>query len=193
MQEVLIKGGYGRRVTLSKGAMLEVINLGGEQVCDFFAFRIEDVTEALSPGNTRIILRRIFLEVGDVLFSSNINPMFEIVEDTCGVHDIIWPSCDPVVYQQHFGSNNHRSCRVNLAHAVADLGIPYSYLPDPVNLFQNTPIMSDGSIVAQTSTAKAGDKVVLRALQDVFVVASACPSESGMNGDHITDIRLIVR
>jgi uncharacterized protein YcgI (DUF1989 family) len=76
---------------------------------------------------------------------------------------------------------------------MADKNIPYAHLPDPVNFFQNTPVASDGSIARLTSVAKPGDKVVLRALQDMLVAGSACPMIGGMNGDRSTDIRFVVR
>lgn len=193
MNSVLIKGGYGGRIEIGKGQLLEILNVEGEQICDFFAFRRDDISETLSPSHTRSELRRIVLEVGDVLVSRYRNPMFEIVEDTCGRHDITFPPCDPVRYERGFGLRNHRSCRTNLAEVIADKGIPYAYLPDPVNWFQNTPVMPDGAIERYTSSAVAGDTVTLRALQSVIAVGSACPMIGGSNGERSTDIAFIVR
>jgi uncharacterized protein len=93
---------------------------------------------------------------------------------------------------QRFGIHNHRSCRTNLAEVMADKNIPYAYLPDPVDFFQNTPVTADGMIQRFTSTAKPGDKVVMRALQPVFAVGSSCPMIGGVNGDRSTDIRFLV-
>jgi uncharacterized protein YcgI (DUF1989 family) len=193
MRQVLIKGGYGGRIDVGKGQILEILNVEGQQICDFFAFNADDPSEALSPAHIRSELRRIVLKVGDVLVSRYRNPMFEILEDTCGQHDIVIPPCDPVRYEKRFGLRNHRSCRTNLAEIIADKSIPYAYLPDPVNWFQNTPVMPDGSIERHTSSAVAGDKVVLRSLQSVIAVGSACPMIGGSNGDRSTDISFIVR
>ena len=191
--EVLIKGGHGGRIEVNEGQLLEIINVEGKQICDFFAFNAEDLDEALSPAHTRSAIRRIVLEVGDKLVSRFRAPMFEIIEDTCGRHDITFPPCDPVVYMQRFGMHDHRSCRTNLAEAIADRDIPYAYLPEPVNFYQNTPIMADGRIEDHTSLAKPGDKVVLRAEMDLIAVGSACPMEGGVNGKRLTDIRFVVR
>jgi hypothetical protein len=193
MKEVLIKGGYGGRIEVGSGSMLEIVNVDGQQICDFFAFNAHDLDEVLSPGHIRSVLGRIVLKRGDVLVSRYRRPMIEIVEDTCGQHDILFPPCDPEVYVQRFGLHRHRSCRTNLAEVMADKNIPYAHLPDPVNFFQNTPVASDGSIARLTSVAKPGDKVVLRALQDMLVAGSACPMIGGMNGDRSTDIRFVVR
>ncbi len=191
--EVLIKGGYGGSIEVGRGQILEIVNEGGQQICDFFAFNADDLDETLSPAHTRSALRRIVLQVGDSLFSKFRKPMFEIIEDTCGRHDITFPPCDPVVYEQRFGLHDHRSCRTNLAEAVAELNVPYAFLPEPINFFQNTPIMADGSIEQHTSLARPGDKVVLRAEMDLIAAGSACPMEGGVNGDRLTDIRFVVR
>jgi uncharacterized protein YcgI (DUF1989 family) len=191
-RELLIKGGYGGRIEVEKGQLLEITNVEGQQICDFFAFKLQDMSETLSPSHTRTELRRITLRVGDVLMSRYRNPMFEIIEDTYKKHDILFPPCDPVRYERGFGLKNHRSCRGNLAEAIADKGIPYAYLPEPVNWFQNMPVTPDGTILRLNSGAVAGDKVVLLALQSVLTVGSACPM-IGVNGDHPTDIRFIVR
>jgi uncharacterized protein YcgI (DUF1989 family) len=193
MSEVLIKAEFGGRIDVRKGQFLEIVNVEGQQICDFFAFNVDDVTEALSPPHIRTYLSRIVLKPGDLLVSRYRRPMFELIHDMCGVHDLLIPPCDPTVYVQRYGIEGHRSCRTNLAEVMADKNIPYAYLPDPLNLFQNTPVLADGSIERRTSPARPGDKVVLRALQTVIAVGSACPMIGGPNGDRITDIRFIVR
>jgi uncharacterized protein YcgI (DUF1989 family) len=193
MSEVLIKAEHGGRIEVRMGQFLEIVNIEGQQICDFFAFNADDLTEALSPPHIRSYLSRVVLKPGDVLVSRSRRPMFELVEDTCGVHDLLIPPCDPVTYVQRFGIEGHRSCRTNLAEVMADKNIPYAYLPDPVNFFQNTPVLADGRIDRRTSPARPGDKVVLRALQSVIAAGSACPMIGGPNGDRITDIRLVVR
>lgn len=192
MDEVLIRGGHGGRIDARAGQIIEILNVAGRQVCDLFAFNARDVGETLSPGHTRSGLRRIVLHVGDVLVSCYRNPVFEILEDTCGRHDVTLPPCDPGMYERRFGVKNHRSCRTNLAEVMGDEKIPYGYLPEPVNLFQNTPVLADGAIADRTSAARPGDRVVLRALIDVIVAASACPMAGAMNGTRPTDIRLRV-
>lgn len=193
MTEVLIEAAHGGKIEVKKGQILEVVNVEGQQICDFFAFNVDDLTEVLSPAHIRSVLSRVVLKVGDVLVSRYRRPMFELLEDTCGVHDIMIPPCDPITYVHRFGIHGHRSCRTNLAEVMADKDIPYAYLPDPVNFFQNTPVAVDGTIERHTSPARPGDKVVLRALQHVIAAASACPMIGGPNGDRITDIRFVVR
>ena len=194
MKSIIVKGGFGGRVEVACNQTVEVVNLQGGQVCDFFAFNAGNVREHLSPGHTRSVLRKIRLEVGDRLCSVLRNPMLELVEDSVGVNDFCVPQCDPQRYVQDFGVSGHRNCRDNLAEAMADHDIPYEYLPEPFNFFQSTPIASDGCFQSGGSPAKAGDRVGLRALMDMIVAVSACPQDlAPTNNYELTDLELVVR
>jgi len=191
--EVVIKGRYGGRAELRKGQRLEVFNVEGGQICDFFAFNRDNPREHLSPSHTRSVLGRLYVRKGDVLSTVLRRPIFEILEDTCGQNDLTIPACDPQRYLSDYGLTDHRSCRMNLAEQVTDIDIPYEYLPDPVNLFQRTPVLEGGRYIRETSPSKAGDKVVLRALMNLIAVGSACPQDlAGSNSVPITDIKFII-
>ena len=102
-------GGHGDRIDVNKGQLIEVINVDGQQICDFFAFNTHDLTEQLSPGYCREQLRSVVLKVGDVLVTQYYNPMLEIVEDTVGLHDMTFPPCDPARYLLGFAAAFGRS------------------------------------------------------------------------------------
>ena len=193
MNEAIAKGAHSARIDVPKGKYLEVINVEGTQVCDFFAFNAANIRESLSPGHCRTTLFRLTLAVGDQLFSVLRRPMFEIVEDTCGTNDIMGAPCDPMRYLLDFGVQQHRSCRINLLEIMAPEAIPYEYLPDPVNFFQKSPAVA-GEVRRSRSPSKPGDKIVLRALMDVIAAASSCPQDIvDLNGFNPTPIRLVVR
>lgn len=194
MQSMIVKGGYGARIEVARNRIVQVVNVQGGQVCDFFAFSADNVREHLSPGHTRSVLRKVYLEVGDRLCSVLRRPMLELVEDSSGVNDFCVPQCDPERYVQDFGVSEHRNCRDNLAEAMAAYDIPYEYLPEPFNFFQSSPIGSDGRLGQNGSPAKPGDKVGLRALMDVIVAVSACPQDlAPTNNYELTDLELVVR
>lgn len=193
--EVTAKGAHGARIDVPKGHYLEILNVEGTQVCDFFAFNATNTRESLSPAHCRSSLFRLTLSVGDKLVSVLRQPMFEIIEDTCGTNDIMGAPCDPMRYLLDFGVRQHRSCRINLLEIMASEAIPYEYLPDPVNFFQNSPavIAEGGAVRRGRSPSRPGDKIVLRALMDVIAAASACPQDIGdLNGYNPTDIKLVV-
>jgi len=75
-----------------------------------------------------------------------------------------------------------------------EYAIPRKYLPEPFDSFQPTPIKADGTYGTGTSPAASGDKIVLRALMDVTVVASSCPQDqTPLNDVHSSGLRLVVR
>ena len=111
-----------------------------------------------------------------------------------GVHDLLAPACDPLRYLEDFGEENHRNCRDNLNDALKDLGCSPPGYPDPVNLFQNTPITDlKGSRGTRESLAKPGGYVLLKALEDLVVVVSACPQDmTSLNGGNPKELLLEV-
>ena len=120
--------------------------------------------------------------------------VFEIVEDTVGRHDCMFCCCDVYRYTKTYDNPEHRSCRSNLAECIPDLDIPYDYLPDPFNLFQNSDPTAEGGFAMQPSIAKLGDKIVLEALVDMIAVGSACPMDYyPANGDRLTDLMFVVK
>jgi hypothetical protein len=137
---------------------------------------------------------KLFLEKGDRIFSNFRNPLLEIIEDTVGVHDTLFPCCDPMRYSLDFGVEGHANCRENFEQVFNEHGIEYWRIPDPVNLFQNTPITEDGKFgEIREPESKGGDYVVLKALTDLTVGISACPNDlTPLNGWKITDIKAIV-
>ena len=149
MKSIIVKGGYGGRIEVGRNQTIEVVNVQGGQVCDFFAFNADNVREHLSPGHTRSVLRKVNLDVGDRLCSVLRNPMLELVEDTTGVNDFCVPQCDPQRYVQDFGVSGHRNCRDNLAEAMADydisLRIPAGACSISSSRLRSTPMGACGS------------------------------------------------
>jgi uncharacterized protein YcgI (DUF1989 family) len=192
--ETLVEGGRASRIDVKNGQLLEIVNVQGKQVCDFFAFNQDNIREALSPGHQRSVLRRMFLSEGDKLYSVLRRPMFELLVDEVGQNDFSLPACDPQRYEMDFNVRGHRSCRKNLEEVMREFNIPYEYLPDPFNFFQPTPVKSDGTYGTGTSPAKPGDKIVLRALMDVIAVASSCPQDQiPLNDFNPSQLKLVVR
>jgi uncharacterized protein YcgI (DUF1989 family) len=193
-QEILVPAGHARATRVEAGQLLEIINVQGRQVCDFVAFNAENFDEHLSPTHTRSMLGRLTLRVGDLLRTNARNPIFELVEDTVGCHDLLIAACDHRRYELDYGLKNHRNCRANFGEVLGPHGIGYLQVPDPINLFQNTPVAADGTLGMEVSPAESGDKVTLRALGAVLVAASACPQDQNpINGWEPSEIRLVVR
>lgn len=178
IEQVQIAAMTGRGVMVQRDQKLKVIAPEGSQVGDLFAFAQNDLADTLSPSQTRSILDKFNLVVGRPLYSVARTPLFLLEEDTVGVHDLLAPACDRLRYLEDFGIEGHRNCRDNLNAALEELGCSPPGYPDPINLFQNTPIADlEGKRDTRESAAKPGDHVLLRALEDLVVVVSACPQD----------------
>jgi uncharacterized protein YcgI (DUF1989 family) len=175
--EILIPGGHGAVVEVSRGQFLELVDVEGQQVADVVAFAAQDRREWLSTTHTRSATLRLSLEVGDQLESNWRRPMLRIIRDDVGSHDVITSMCDERRYVLDYGVEGHRSCRTNLAEAYAPWGIADWQIPDPFNIFQNAPIHPDRRFGNEIPPGKAGDSIVFAVLMDSLVGISACPQD----------------
>jgi hypothetical protein len=193
LREVLVPAAHGGAIDVHPGEFLSIIDLEGSQVADFVAIQRDDPRTFLSPHQTRSTLRRWTLKVGDRLVNNRREPVFEIVRDDVGVHDLFFCACSPALYLQRFGLTDHRSCRMNLLEALAPYGIEEWQVPDPINVFMRTPPRPDGEFEFYPAPSKAGERLVLRCLTDVVAAVSSCPMDlSPINGGRITPLRLVV-
>jgi uncharacterized protein YcgI (DUF1989 family) len=176
--EVLIPAGHGRAFKVPRGALLEIIDVEGEQVADFISIVETDSQEWLSATHTRSSTLLLNLKVNDRLQTNWRRDMYEVVSDDVGMHDLITSMCDARRYQLDYGVEGHRSCRSNFTEALAPWNYEEWQIPDVINIFQNAPIHPDRTFGNQVPTSKPGDKIVLRALVDGIVAAiSACPQD----------------
>jgi uncharacterized protein YcgI (DUF1989 family) len=193
LREVLVAAAHGGAIEVRAGEYLSVVDVEGAQVADLVAIRRNDPRRSLSPHQTRSTLRRWTLKVGDRLVDTDREPVFELVRDDVGVHDLFFCACSPALYRQRFGLTDHRSCRMNLLQALAPYGIEEWQLPDPVNVFMRTPPRPDGEFEFHPAPSKPGDRIVLRAFTDVVAAVSSCPMDlSPINGGRITPLKLVV-
>ncbi len=187
-----IRPGQGQAVEVKTGQLLQIQTLQGKQVADFVAFTQGDTGEYVSTSATRATNSNIIPQLGMTLYSNRRQPMFEIVEDTVGRHDMLYACCDPVRYEL-LGAPGHANCREALVDALRDYEIGYDRIPTPINWFMNVSIMQRGELELREPLAEQGDHVVLRALKDVVVAVSACPQDLGpTNAVNPTDLALRV-
>ncbi len=191
-REFIIPASHARMWRMRAGDRVTIQQTEGHQVGDFVAFNAADLTEFLSTSHTRRGINSLRIGKGHCLFTNHREPIVEILEDTVGVHDILAAACDPYRYRQ-LGASDHRSCRMNFVEALAEINIPDWRVPDPVNLFQNSPVAPDGGYTSAASPAKPGDHVTLLARMDLIAAVSACPQDLGpANAGHPTDLRVVI-
>jgi uncharacterized protein len=171
-----VPGGEGRAVRVEVGRSFRVVDVGGGQVADLFAFALDDPGEHLSAEHTRAQLFRIFPAVGESFVTNRRRAILHFEADTSpGIHDMLFAACDAARYADLGASPGHASCARNLQQAIGALGLAPVEVPQPVNLFEHVAIRPDGTLGWQPAASQPGSYVQLRAELDCLLVVSACP------------------
>jgi len=180
----------GKRIDVKKGQRVTVTDVEGGQVADFFAVSAADSEEFLSPAVTLDCHESLKLNVGDELYTNLYRPMFRIISDDVGTHDLLFPSCRPEMYDFFYqNGNGHQNCLDNINGALGE----HRSIINPINLFMNTTVDTNGKITIHPPISKAGDKIVLEALMAVHIGIAACSvSESDTNSGKCTPITVCV-
>ena len=188
-----IHPGEGFGAEVKTGQFLQIITVAGKQVADFVAIAAGDPNDRLSTAVTRAKNGSIMLQTGMHLYSNRRNPMFEIVEDTVGRHDLLFAACDPRRYKDDFNLDDHANCRTALHSVLSSYGVSFDDVPDPINWFMNVSIQQRGELEIRESLAEADDFILLRAEMDVVVGISACPQDqNATNGGTPSDLLIRV-
>jgi uncharacterized protein YcgI (DUF1989 family) len=109
--------------------------------------------------------------------------MFEIIEDSVGVHDFLLTPCSEATFRHFYPEKPvHRGCHGNLVEALAPHAIAPDAIPTAFNIFMNVPVGTDGRIRVEAPTTRPGDFIRLRALEDLIVGLTACSAYDSCGG-----------
>lgn len=174
----------GTAFMLPAGRRLKIIDPQGYQVADLLALNAFDPDEVLSSGRTLDYQEKIYLTVGDVVWSNRSRPMFTILEDTVGRHDFLLTPCSADTFRIIYGHEHpHRGCQGNLLAALAPHGVDLSELPTCFNVFMNVPVDGiTGRLTVEPPLSRAGDHIVIRAEMDLLIGLTACSAEQSNAG-----------
>lgn len=168
---------------LRKGQQLKVTDIEGEQVSDFFCYLKNDREDYLSSGRTLDYMSKLFLSEGDILYSSKSRAVAKIVKDKVGRHDFLLTPCSKdtfrILYHEH---KPHHGCEGNLIKAFEGLGLRLEALPTTFNIFMNVEIDQEGRITVAAPMSRAGDYIILEAMEDLLVGLTACSALQSNNG-----------
>lgn len=181
----------GMCIEVTKGQMVSVIDVEGGQVVDFFAESATDPNEFLSTGVTIDCNASLRLQKGDCIYSNRYRPMFLVVEDDVGEHDLLHPCCRPEMYDFFYhNGENHPNCLDNINQSLGER----RPIICPVNLFMHVQIDAHGNVAVKPPLSKAGDRIVLKAQMDMRLGIAACSvSESDCNSGACTPIQVVVQ
>ena len=195
VSEIVVPAREGRGVILRAGELLDIIDLEGHQVGDLVAWRRGDSREYMSPAHTVSCNASIRLSAGSELFTNRRNPIFTILRDDVGKHDIVVPCCDPERYSRDFGQHDHPSCLRNLEQARDLLGESFDIRGEQAwNVFMHNRMTPEGKVVTDPAAHPAGATITLRAEMDAVALLSACPQDlTPCNDFNPTPMKLVVR
>lgn len=180
----------GIGITVQAGQRVTVVDVEGGQVAVFFAECAENKQEFLSTGVTIDCNESLRLRIGDRLYSNLYRPMFQILEDDVGEHDLLHPCCRPEMYDFFYhNAAGHPNCLENINRSLGEA----RPIIHPVNLFMHTRIHPDGTISVERPLSTAGSRIVLKAEMDMRIGIAACSvSESSCNSGKCTPVDVIV-
>ncbi|HET7017150.1 MAG TPA: urea carboxylase-associated family protein [Streptosporangiaceae bacterium] len=190
---VVVAPQSGAVARADRGELIVVTDVEGHQVGDLWAIDAVDHRRWLSCGHTRDRSERLFPAMGEDFRDQLGEPILRLAGDSSpGVHDMLFPACDPEMYAA-VGLVGHVNCRDNFLAAAATAGIELPVVPDPVNLFQNSGPSADGRLVIGPALSEPGDEISLLALRDVVVVVTSCAVDyPPLNGGRCTPLLIAV-
>ena len=184
MESATIAPRSGTAFRLMKGQTLRVVDPQGGQVADLLTFNAHDVGEVLSSGRTLDYASRIYLTVGDRLYSSRSNVMLRIVRDDVGRHDFLLTPCAEATFRILYDDPApHRGCHGNLLEALLPFGVTSDMIPIAFNCFMNVPVDgATGTFTVEPPLSHAGDAIEFVAGMDLIVGLTACSAPLSNGG-----------
>lgn len=156
--------------------LLQIIDLQGKQVASLTAFAGENNQERLSTPITITTNASLVFTTGDKLYTQVGTPLFELVDDSVGRHDLLTSSL-PIEADTGSTVKSKVSTRDSLQSAAVEAGLENADVTDPVNLFKHVVIKQRGELEVRDSFSERNDTVVLRALADCTVIIANAYSE----------------
>jgi urea carboxylase-associated protein 1 len=193
----VVMAGAGFTHELSRGQVLRIVDLEGNQAVDTLFYNARNLDERYSANDTIRRQGNLYLTTGTELISSEGRPMLTIVADTCGRHDTIGGACSAESNQVRYAIEKKfmHSCRDSFLLALARYGRGMSKrdLSSNINFFMNVPVTPDGKLSFEDGVSGPGRYVEMRAEMDVLVLISNCPQlNNPCNAYNPTPIRVLV-
>ncbi len=198
VQDFRIATATAESFTVKAGEFIQIIDVEGRQCSDFQAFD----RRKLDRGNEQALSSTVTRSLNGLInpipglpakaFDLEMDPLIEVIQDTCGRHDVFMTACNSKYYDE-MGYPGHVNCTDNFSKALEPHGVGTRRGWEALNYFYNTNIDAANQIYFDEPWSRPGDYVLMRALTDLVCVASACPCDiDAANGWNPTDIHLRV-
>ncbi|MGI9622000.1 MAG: DUF1989 domain-containing protein, partial [Acidimicrobiales bacterium] len=183
---------------VNKGDFIQVLDIEGRECSDFQCFAVVDLDrgkeDVLDPTITRTLMGSAYPGPGlySKFYNSQMQPLLEVIQDTVGRHDTFNTACNARYYDE-MGFPGHVNCTDNINEVWAPYGVDARRGWEAVNFFYNTNLDAKNQIFFDEPWSRPGDYVLMRALDDLVCVTTACPCDiDAANGWDPTDIQVRV-
>jgi hypothetical protein len=180
MIEVRIPEKRGLSFGIDSGETFHLTDPEGQQVADLVAFSRTDTTERFSPKYTYRRENKLRPTTGDTLYTTEGNKMLKIVDDDCGIHDLLYAPCNHWVVGEYYGQDGG-GCRENLAEVLGPQGIEETELQETMNVFMKSEVTDQTHVEIAEPESEPGDTITFEAEMDTIVGVAACSGESTVN------------
>jgi uncharacterized protein len=170
-----LTSGEGADFEVRAGQLLHIIDLAGGQVASMVAYAGRGHSELLSPSATMTANASLTLKAGSQLYSDAGEPMFELVEDPVGRHDLLTTPQPPDGKTPK--ASEFATTWQALKDAAESAGVYRPGLPAPVNFFKHVVVKQRGEIDVREPFSERNDAILLRVLKDATVVIANARKE----------------
>ena len=197
-QDFIVKRSTARAYEVTKGDWFQVVDVEGRQCSDFQCFAVSDLEAGaelcLDATITRTLMGASCPAPGlySKFFNAKMQPLVEVLQDTVGRHDTFNTACNARYYEE-MGYPGHINCTDNINGALDPYGVARRRGWQAINFFYNTRVSDCNQIYLDEPWSRPGDYVLLRALEDLVCVSTACPDDiDAANAWNPTDIAVRV-
>jgi uncharacterized protein YcgI (DUF1989 family) len=185
--------GFLPAIGVGVGEVVRVIDVSGGQVVDVMLFADGGTKHPSSCATTTAMNGTVKITRGHTVYSKYGRELADIAADTVGDNFFGGGFCAPEKNARRFGVAGTPSCRTNLAASLAAFRV--SELDLELDACFALFMRANDHLpdfVVEPPRSVAGDYVELRALDDVVMAMSNCPSErNACNAWNPTHVRVV--
>lgn len=196
-REIVAAGDYFIH-TVQQGQTVRLLDLEGNQAADTLFYSAEDPAERYSAMDTIREQGNVYLTAGTTLMSNRVNPLLDIVADTCGRHDTLGGACatESNTVRYDLEKRCMHACRDSWMLAVnqhPEFALGKRDITHNINFFMNVPVTAEGGLTFEDGISAPGKYVELTACIDVIILISNCPQlNNPCNGYNPTPIEVLI-
>ena len=197
-QDFRVEAATAASYEVKAGDYIQILDIDGRQCSDFQCFDISALDQGrercLDATVTRSLMGSAYPSPGlySKFFDVDLQPVIEVIQDTCGRHDSFGLACTSKTYDE-LGYPGHANCSDNFNFALEEYPIEPRKGWMAINLFFNSFFDDDYQLLSDEPWSRPGDYVLMRAMRDMVCISSSCADDIDVaNAWNLTDIQVRV-